>query len=149
MMRNFCLLVALIGLVLPWVAMADPYEQLPFNTFTPSTYLNSTGLTDDVQWDGYSLFVKGQRIYLYSGEIHSRSHPSSPQVTANITEQTSATSTRHSIPISCRGSRASASTEFPPISSGLSTANHRVCSIFRDGRRWDLSLRLRTMLDFG
>lgn len=49
--------------------------QIEFNTFQPSTYLNSTGLTDDVQWDGYSLFVKGQRIYLYSGEIHSAFNP--------------------------------------------------------------------------
>ncbi|KZV98894.1 putative beta-galactosidase [Exidia glandulosa HHB12029] len=32
--------------------------------------LSSSGLTDLVQWDEYSLFVKGQRIFLWSGEFH-------------------------------------------------------------------------------
>ncbi|KDQ12662.1 glycoside hydrolase family 35 protein [Botryobasidium botryosum FD-172 SS1] len=32
--------------------------------------LNSNGLTDLVQWDGYSLVIKGQRVYLWSGEFH-------------------------------------------------------------------------------
>ncbi|KAL4244519.1 glycosyl hydrolase 35 family protein [Abortiporus biennis] len=31
---------------------------------------NSTGLTDAVQWDNYTLFVNDQRIFLYSGEFH-------------------------------------------------------------------------------
>ncbi|EJD38336.1 glycoside hydrolase family 35 protein [Auricularia subglabra TFB-10046 SS5] len=31
---------------------------------------SSNGLTDLVQWDGYSLFVRGQRIFLWSGEFH-------------------------------------------------------------------------------
>ncbi|KAF8508821.1 glycoside hydrolase family 35 protein [Hysterangium stoloniferum] len=30
----------------------------------------SNGLTDVVQWDNYTLFVRGQRILLYSGEFH-------------------------------------------------------------------------------
>jgi len=58
-----------------WPKLIVDLTQIEFNTFQPSTYLNSTGLTDDVQWDGYSLFVKGQRIYLYSGEIHSAFNP--------------------------------------------------------------------------
>lgn len=28
------------------------------------------GLTKDVQWDSCSLFIKGQRVFLWSGEIH-------------------------------------------------------------------------------
>ncbi|KAG9025922.1 hypothetical protein FRB95_009626 [Tulasnella sp. JGI-2019a] len=31
---------------------------------------SSNGRTDLVQWDGYSLFVHGQRIFLWSGEFH-------------------------------------------------------------------------------
>ncbi|KAI0079138.1 hypothetical protein K474DRAFT_1592617 [Panus rudis PR-1116 ss-1] len=31
---------------------------------------NSTGLTDAVQWDNYTLFVHGQRIFLHAGEFH-------------------------------------------------------------------------------
>lgn len=61
--------LAVISLTLRVTAQA-PID-LSFNTFTPSTYVDSTGLTDLVQWDGYSLFVKGQRLYVYSGEIHS------------------------------------------------------------------------------
>ncbi|KAL5524693.1 hypothetical protein ACEPAF_9838 [Sanghuangporus sanghuang] len=31
---------------------------------------SSTGLTDVVQWDKYSLLLKGQRVFLHSGEFH-------------------------------------------------------------------------------
>ncbi|EJC98868.1 glycoside hydrolase family 35 protein [Fomitiporia mediterranea MF3/22] len=37
---------------------------------TLGTAFLSTNLTDDVQWDNYSLLVKGQRIFLHSGEFH-------------------------------------------------------------------------------
>lgn len=30
----------------------------------------NNGRTDLVEWDGYSLFVHGQRIFLWSGELH-------------------------------------------------------------------------------
>lgn len=68
----------LLTLILPFISADEDSElaQLPFSALQPSEYLNSTGLTEDVQWDGYSLFVKGQRIYLYSGEIHSESRTS-------------------------------------------------------------------------
>ncbi|KAL5524689.1 hypothetical protein ACEPAF_9834 [Sanghuangporus sanghuang] len=36
----------------------------------PQQLFSSNGLTDEVQWDQYSLIVKGQRLYLYSGEFH-------------------------------------------------------------------------------
>lgn len=46
-------------------------QQVAFaGSFTPSTEIKSTNLTDMVQWDGYSLLVKGQRITLWSGEVH-------------------------------------------------------------------------------
>ena len=51
-------------------ALAVAQQQVTFSTFTPSTEIKSTNLTDLVQWDGYSLFVHGQRIILWSGEIH-------------------------------------------------------------------------------
>ncbi|KZV66862.1 glycoside hydrolase family 35 protein [Peniophora sp. CONT] len=31
---------------------------------------NSTGRTDAVQWDGYSLILRGQRVFIHSGEFH-------------------------------------------------------------------------------
>ncbi|ORY24136.1 glycoside hydrolase superfamily [Naematelia encephala] len=46
------------------------FTDVPLENFRPSSTLKSTNLTDEVQWDGYSLFVKGQRIYLWSGEVH-------------------------------------------------------------------------------
>ena len=78
-MRFLTPILGLLTLLVPFIAADQDANlaQLPFSAFQPSDYLNSTGLTDDVQWDGYSLFIKGQRIYLYSGEIHSESrlHP--------------------------------------------------------------------------
>ena len=72
-------MLAVVGVISPWlVRPLQTLDQISFKGFTPSTYLNSTGLTDLVQWDGYSLFVKGQRIYLYSGEIHRTSLPGLP-----------------------------------------------------------------------
>ena len=75
-MQILLFVVGALSLILRFLT-AQSIDQIPFSTFTPSTYLNSTGLTDDVQWDGYSLFVKGHRVYVYSGEIHSQSalHP--------------------------------------------------------------------------
>ncbi|VDB87385.1 unnamed protein product [Peniophora sp. CBMAI 1063] len=37
---------------------------------TASSDLLSTPFTDEVQWDEYSLLIRGQRIFLYSGEFH-------------------------------------------------------------------------------
>lgn len=31
---------------------------------------HSTGLSDAVQWDNYTLWVAGQRVFLHSGEFH-------------------------------------------------------------------------------
>ena len=45
-------------------------DQATYQSFTPSTTLKSTNLTDNVQWDGYSLFVEGERIVLWSAEFH-------------------------------------------------------------------------------
>jgi beta-galactosidase GanA len=30
----------------------------------------SNALTDQIQWDNYSLILKGQRVFLHSGEFH-------------------------------------------------------------------------------
>jgi hypothetical protein len=46
------------------------FDEINFNGFTPSTIIKSTGLTDCVQWDGYSLFVDEKRALVFSGEIH-------------------------------------------------------------------------------
>jgi hypothetical protein len=38
----------------------------------PSCFVSATdnGKTTDVTWDKYSLSVKGERIYIFSGEFH-------------------------------------------------------------------------------
>jgi beta-galactosidase GanA len=59
----------------PWVCFVAclalaAAQQVPFSIFQPSTEIRSTNLTDMVQWDGYSMFVLGQRLILWSGEIH-------------------------------------------------------------------------------
>ncbi|KDN42225.1 hypothetical protein RSAG8_06892, partial [Rhizoctonia solani AG-8 WAC10335] len=68
-------------LALPLIAIALCYSSRP--TWLPknckhtadaqSNQLNkfsSNGRTELVQWDGKSLVVKGQRIFLWSGEFH-------------------------------------------------------------------------------
>lgn len=46
----------------------DFQSKFPHHCHTDS--LKDNGLTKDVQWDGCSLFIKGQRVFLWSGEIH-------------------------------------------------------------------------------
>ncbi|KAI0313595.1 glycoside hydrolase family 35 protein [Amylostereum chailletii] len=36
----------------------------------PQALFSSNGRTEDVQWDEYSLLIKGQRVLIYSGEFH-------------------------------------------------------------------------------
>ncbi|EJU05035.1 glycoside hydrolase family 35 protein [Dacryopinax primogenitus] len=43
---------------------------LGLSDLRPATALTSNNLTDLVQWDPYSLYVMGQRIFLWSGEFH-------------------------------------------------------------------------------
>lgn len=45
-------------------------DDVSFADFKPSVVVNSTGLTDAVQWDGYSLYVEGTRAIIFSGEVH-------------------------------------------------------------------------------
>ncbi|CAE6463948.1 unnamed protein product [Rhizoctonia solani] len=51
--------------------------------------LVSNGRTDLVQWDGKSLVVKGQRIFLWSGEFHTFRLPA-PELWGDILEKTKA-----------------------------------------------------------
>ncbi|KAF8734557.1 Beta-galactosidase, domain 3, partial [Rhizoctonia solani] len=51
--------------------------------------LSSNGRTDLVQWDGKSLFIKGQRIFLWSGEFHTFRLPA-PELWGDILEKTKA-----------------------------------------------------------
>lgn len=64
----FAFISLLVGLLT--ASAQDSLEDIHFDTFTPSTTLRSTGLTDAVQWDGYSLFVQGKRVIVWSGEVH-------------------------------------------------------------------------------
>ncbi|WWC95589.1 hypothetical protein V866_002454 [Kwoniella sp. B9012] len=57
----------------PWnesTLSRGPQQLWDNHTFVPSSEIRSTGLTDEVQWDGYSLFIRGERVVLWSGEIH-------------------------------------------------------------------------------
>ncbi|ELU41238.1 glycoside hydrolase family 35 protein [Rhizoctonia solani AG-1 IA] len=53
------------------------------------TPISSNGRTDLVQWDGKSLFIKGQRIFLWSGEFHTFRLPA-PELWGDILEKTKA-----------------------------------------------------------
>ncbi|KAG8690157.1 hypothetical protein FRC09_012109, partial [Ceratobasidium sp. 395] len=67
-------------LLLPLVAAAALYHstprlctkhgQVPTNVVHTTEKFRSNGRTELVQWDGKSLVVKGQRIFLWSGEFH-------------------------------------------------------------------------------
>ena len=64
--------------VLSLVTAQASLDDIDYGKFTPSSTLKSTGLTDTVQWDGYSLYVNKERALIFSGEIHreSQSTPS-------------------------------------------------------------------------
>ncbi|CAE6362056.1 unnamed protein product [Rhizoctonia solani] len=53
------------------------------------TLLSSNGRTDLVKWDGKSLVIKGQRIFLWSGEFHTFRLPA-PELWGDILEKTKA-----------------------------------------------------------
>ncbi|KAI0070921.1 hypothetical protein K474DRAFT_1669569 [Panus rudis PR-1116 ss-1] len=44
--------------------------QVPAVTLVSDPPRQSTGFTDAVQWDNYTLFINDQRVFLYSGEFH-------------------------------------------------------------------------------
>jgi hypothetical protein len=66
----WCSIVSLVLGALSVVSAKASLDDIDLKAFTPSTTLKSTGLTDSVQWDGYSLFVNKQRALIFSGEIH-------------------------------------------------------------------------------
>ncbi|KAF5351319.1 hypothetical protein D9758_008015 [Tetrapyrgos nigripes] len=45
---------------------------------------NSTGLTDEVTWDSHSLFIRGQRTFILSAEIHPWRLPGNPDLWADL-----------------------------------------------------------------
>ncbi|KAJ7483000.1 glycoside hydrolase family 35 protein [Mycena galericulata] len=54
-----------------FVAFFLSYKLLPYRNKNLYTYLESPHeRTDDVRFDNYSLILKGQRIFLHSGEFH-------------------------------------------------------------------------------
>ncbi|KAK7688664.1 hypothetical protein QCA50_008202 [Cerrena zonata] len=71
----FVLLPLLSGLVI-WPSALSSASAVHDSRFGGAVTLpsdpprNSTGLTDVVQWDNYTLFVHDQRIFLHSGEFH-------------------------------------------------------------------------------
>lgn len=61
---------AIIGLRLYTNAYTPPVSNSIPSSLSFPHVLQSNGRTDLVQWDGYSLFVMHQRIFLCSGEFH-------------------------------------------------------------------------------
>lgn len=59
---TFWLFYHLLGNLRLKDGLRDPHDH--------TNILRDNGLTKDVQWDRYSLFVKGQRVFLWSGEFH-------------------------------------------------------------------------------
>jgi hypothetical protein len=68
-----CSIISLALGALSLVNAQPSLDDIDFRGFTPSTTVKSTGLTDTVQWDGYSLFVNKERALIFSGEIHRES----------------------------------------------------------------------------
>ncbi|KAK6908699.1 hypothetical protein I203_102702 [Kwoniella mangroviensis CBS 8507] len=64
----------------------DSRQTWDHHTFRPSSQIRSTGLTDEVQWDGYSLFIRGDRVVLWSGEIHPWRAPN-PQLHVDLLQR--------------------------------------------------------------
>lgn len=54
-MRLFALFSVLLGLL---------------SSYSESVSATDNGKTTDVTWDKYSLSVKGERVFIYSGEFH-------------------------------------------------------------------------------
>ncbi|KAK0202519.1 glycoside hydrolase family 35 protein [Desarmillaria ectypa] len=51
---------------------------------------NSTGLTDEVTWDPYSLSIHGQRVFILSAEVHPWRIPGDPSIWADIFQKVKA-----------------------------------------------------------
>lgn len=54
------------GRALAWSGISEPFQP----QLLPRDYINTTGLTTLVGWDGNSFFINGSRIFLQSGEFH-------------------------------------------------------------------------------
>ncbi|KAG8744231.1 hypothetical protein FRC10_010593 [Ceratobasidium sp. 414] len=82
-------------LLLPLLAAAALYNSSPLcsrgrlETGVHTEKFRSNGRTELVQWDGKSLVVKGQRIFLWSGEFHTFRLPA-PELWGDILEKTKA-----------------------------------------------------------
>ncbi|KAG8887044.1 hypothetical protein FRB98_000623 [Tulasnella sp. 332] len=57
-------------LVTAYAHSEDPVRQPALANIARESVRSNNGRTDLVEWDGYSLFVHGQRIFLWSGEFH-------------------------------------------------------------------------------
>ncbi|SJL04082.1 related to Probable beta-galactosidase C [Armillaria ostoyae] len=51
---------------------------------------NSTGLTDEVTWDPYSLSIYGQRVFILAAEVHPWRIPGDPAIWADIFQKVKA-----------------------------------------------------------
>ncbi|KAK0438054.1 glycoside hydrolase family 35 protein [Armillaria borealis] len=51
---------------------------------------NSTGLTDEVTWDPYSLSIHGQRVFILAAEVHPWRIPGDPAIWADIFQKVKA-----------------------------------------------------------
>ncbi|GJF00021.1 glycoside hydrolase family 35 protein [Phanerochaete sordida] len=60
-------LAAFLFLVAPHIARTAPSDAQTVLVDPPR---HSTGLSDTVQWDNYTLWIEGQRVFLHSGEFH-------------------------------------------------------------------------------
>ncbi|QRW10069.1 glycoside hydrolase family 35 protein [Ceratobasidium sp. AG-Ba] len=81
-------------LALPLLATAALYHSSHFckheaKVVHATEHFRSNGRTELVQWDGKSLVVKGQRIFLWSGEFHTFRLPA-PELWGDILEKTKA-----------------------------------------------------------
>ncbi|KAH8078388.1 glycoside hydrolase superfamily [Cristinia sonorae] len=66
----FPALISLVIVLFTWPITARVALERDLNIAATEPPRHSTGLSNAVQWDNYTLFVNDQRVFIYSGEFH-------------------------------------------------------------------------------
>ncbi|EEB91917.1 hypothetical protein MPER_09651, partial [Moniliophthora perniciosa FA553] len=78
-----------VPLVLGFSLLSSLVQGFSNSSFASQWPIHDSGYTQAVQWDHYSLIVKGRRTFMWSGEIHYWRIPV-PEVWRDILEKVKA-----------------------------------------------------------
>ncbi|KAG6841702.1 hypothetical protein C0991_007974 [Blastosporella zonata] len=81
--------IALLGITNCILTQAVPQTSSFLDFDSRDTFINNTGLTNEVGWDSYSFYIQGKRIFLQSGEFHTWRLPV-PALWKDITQKAKA-----------------------------------------------------------